>query len=113
MPLSLALPLRGSKGNCLPGPVLLPLVLSQVMRIGFRGDRPTDRPWFAIVVPESYNIALSPARAIREAVSCNTRSGEHLLLAHSGPMTCCNVLEVDDLIFQLTRGKHSIYTSGI
>jgi hypothetical protein len=26
---------------------------------------------------------------------------------------CCNVLEVDDLIFQLTRGKHSIYTSGI
>jgi hypothetical protein len=26
---------------------------------------------------------------------------------------CCNVLEVDDLIFQLTRGKHSIYTPGI
>jgi hypothetical protein len=26
---------------------------------------------------------------------------------------CCNVLEVDDLIFQLTRGKHSIYTSSI
>ena len=93
--------------------MLLPLVLSQVMRIGFRGDRPTDRPWFVIVAPESYNIALSPARAIREAVSCNTRSGEHLLLAHSGPITCCNVLEVNDLIFQLTRGKHSIYTSSI
>jgi hypothetical protein len=26
---------------------------------------------------------------------------------------CCNVLEVDNLIFQLTRGKHSIYISGI
>jgi hypothetical protein len=76
-------------------------------------DRPTDRPWFVIVAPESYNIALSPARAIREAISYNTRSGEYLLLAYSGPMTCCNVLEVDDLISQLTRGKHSIYTSSI
>ena len=83
------------------------------MRISFRGDRLTDRPWFVIAAPESYNIALSPVRAIREAVSCNTCSGEHLLLAYSGPMTCCNVLEVNDLIFQLTRGKHSIYTSGI
>jgi hypothetical protein len=26
---------------------------------------------------------------------------------------CCNVLEVDDLISQLTRGKYSIYTSSI
>jgi hypothetical protein len=26
---------------------------------------------------------------------------------------CCNVLEVDDLISQLTRGKNSIYTSSI
>jgi hypothetical protein len=73
----------------------------------------TDRPWFAIIAPESYNIALSPARAIREAVSYNTRSSEHLLLAYSGPMTCCNVLEVNNLIFQLTQDKHSIYTSGI
>ena len=83
--------------------MLLPLVLSQVMRIGFRGDRPTDRPWFAIVAPESYNIALSPARAIREAISYNMRSGEHLLLAYSGLITCYNILEVNDLIFQLNR----------
>ena len=83
------------------------------MRIGFRADRPTDRPWFVIVAPESYNIALSPARAIREAISYNMRSGEHLLLAYSGLITCYNILEVNDLIFQLIRGKHSIYIPGI
>jgi hypothetical protein len=34
-------------------------------------------------------------------------------VARTARAKCCNDLEVDDLIFQLTRGKHSIYTSGI
>jgi hypothetical protein len=28
-------------------------------------------------------------------------------------LTCCNVLEVNDLISQLTRGEYSLYTSSI
>jgi hypothetical protein len=37
----------------------------------------------------------------------------HLYYNSKARALYCNVLEVDDLISQLTRGKHSIYTSSI
>jgi len=59
---------------------------------------------------DSLNIRIAIEDRVLDFVDRAGRT--HELIQPSSP-ACCNVLEVDDLIFQLTRGKHSIYTSGI